>query len=154
FLKTALSPEGDPAPAIVASVKSSKDFDPALLDNDPALGGPPRVLILVNVNELTAEQRDKVGQFLASGGSVLVTLGGRVDAKSYNEHLWAGGQGWLPARLDRIMSVQGSQQAARPLASSFTSPALEPFRTEPDAGLADARLEKWWKVVPPVSDAK
>jgi hypothetical protein len=52
------------------------------------------------------------------------------------------------------MTAAQPEYAARPLVSSFTSPALEPFRNEPDGGLAEARLDRWWKVVPSGADGK
>src|SRR5262249_57936894 len=102
FLRDSLSPKIDRAPAARVKVVSYKEFNPALLRGE-AKGGPaPRVLILCNVPKLTSEQRRAVGQFLREGGGVLVTLGNRVEKKSYNDQLFRDGEGWLPRALDRV----------------------------------------------------
>jgi hypothetical protein len=149
FLRDALSPARDRTPVVLSRVVPIQDFDAALLTRDvgPRPGTPPRVLVLSNVPRLTAEQQEGVSQFLAAGGGVLVTLGERVDALEYNEHLYHGGQGWLPARLDRLMGDESDvEHAARPLPSTFFHPALDLFREATASDIADARFPRWWKV--------
>src|SRR5262249_44975098 len=109
------------------------------------LGGKPRVLLLANVPRLSAGQRDAVERFLAADGDVLVALGDQVDARFYNEHLYRGGKGWLPARLERITDPE---DPARPLPGSFTHPALGRFPQELAEGLGKAEFRHWWKVTP------
>lgn len=143
FLRHALAPPRDRTPAVAVQVVPLADFEPSLLTADSR----PRVLVLADVPRLSSVQREAVGQFLAAGGGVLVTLGERVDAAHYNNELYRGGQGWLPARLDEICgSVAEPDRAASPLAVSFFHPALELFRDVPVGGLADARFPRWWKV--------
>src|SRR5207237_7749343 len=108
-------------------------------------GTKPRVLVLSNVPKLTPHQQEGIAQFLAAGGGVLVTLGDRVDAQHYNEDLFRGGQGWLPARLDDVAGNEAEvARAPAPLASSFFHPALELFREVSAGGLGDARFPRWW----------
>jgi hypothetical protein len=90
---------------------------------------------------------EALGTFLAEGGGVLVTLGERAEQGFYNNQLYRGGEGWLPARLD---SVQGEENrprtAVRPDPNSFTHPALELMSGVLRGGLGDARFPRWWKL--------
>src|SRR5262249_13008554 len=88
--------------------------------------------------------------YLADGGGVLVTLGARAEADPYNDLLYRGGEGWLPARLERIVGEETNVKAAlRPDPASFTHPALEIFRRDSKGGLADARFPRWWRLTTP-----
>jgi hypothetical protein len=152
FLRDALAPARDRTPAVLAKVVPIQDFDPALLTKDlgPEPDTKPRVLLLCNVPRLTAAQQEAVAQFLAAGGGVLVTLGERVDAAAYNDQLYRGGQGWLPARLDEIRGDEAEPaRAVSPLPSSFFHPALDLFREVTFGGLADARFPRWYAVTTP-----
>jgi hypothetical protein len=137
---------------VLARVVSIRDFDAGLLKADLGKepGTKPRVLILANVPRLLTGQQEAVSQFLANGGGVLVTLGERVDARYYNEQLFHGGEGWLPARLDEIAGDEAKpDQAVSPLPASFFHPALDLFREGTAGGLGDARFPRWWKVTTP-----
>jgi hypothetical protein len=153
FLRDALAPARDPTPSVRVKLVSYQDFQPALLTS--AIGtepnSRPRVLILRNVPQLSTEQRDAVSRFLADGGGVLVAVGERVEAGNYNEQLYRGGQGWLPARLDRIAGDEvATSQAAALAPASFFHPTLDLLR---DQHLLDslsyARFPRWWKVATP-----
>src|SRR5262249_8673830 len=69
---------------------------------------------------------------------------------AYNEQLYRGGQGWLPARLDEIRGDEAEPgRAVSPLPSSFFHPALDLFRDAAVGGLADARFPRWYAVTTP-----
>jgi hypothetical protein len=143
FLRDALSPARDRTPAVKARVVPLKDFNPALLTAEPR----PRVLVLHNLPRLETSQQEGVARFLAAGGGVLVTLGERVEADVYNEQLYRGGEGWLPARLDGIEGSEARpKDAARPDPASFTHPTLELFRKLVVGGLGEAHFPRWWKL--------
>jgi hypothetical protein len=149
FLRDALAPSRDPAPACVVRVVSVEQFEPALLAQDVGTdkGSKPRVLVLANVPRLSAPQQEAVAQFLGNGGGVLVTLGDRAEPAYYNEQLYRGGEGWLPARLDEAQGDESTlANAPAPLPSTFFHPALDLFRDVPIGGLGDARFPRWWKV--------
>jgi hypothetical protein len=131
---------------IKARVVPLPEFNPAVLTGDPN----PRVLILHNVPRLEPAVQDAIGQFLTDGGGVLVTLGQRVEADLYNEQLYRGGEGFLPAQLDGIEGEEAQvSKAARPEPASFNHPTLELFRRVTIGGLGEARFPRWWKVNTP-----
>lgn len=152
FLRDALAPARDPAPVVLTRVLPVQEFDAADLAADLGKepGSRPRVLVLCDVPRLTPAQDEAVARFLAEGGGVLVTLGERAEAQHYNEQLYRGGQGWLPARLDEILGSEADLgRAASPLPGSFHHPALDLFREATAGGLAEARFPRWWKVTTP-----
>jgi Aerotolerance regulator N-terminal/von Willebrand factor type A domain len=146
FLRDALAPARDPSPSVVARVVSIADFAPDLLTRDVAGGGTvPRVAVLSNVARFTPAQEAAIGKFVADGGGLLVTLGDRVDTRHYNQFLYRGGRGWLPAALlAPVGDVNDTARAAQPLATSLFHPALELFRESVPGGLADARFPRRW----------
>ncbi len=146
FVRDALSPARDRTPAVQARVVTVGDFGPALLTGEPR----PLVLILHDVPRLSASQAEAVAAFLAEGGGVLVTLGQRAEQAWYNEQLYRGGEGWLPARLDGIAGEEARpQDAARPDPATFAHPILELFQKITTGGLAEARFPRWWKLTTP-----
>lgn len=146
FIRDALSPARDRTPSVQARVVSLADFVPAHLTEDPR----PVVLILHDVPRLGAGQIDAVTTYLAEGGGVLVTLGERAEANSYNEHLYRGGEGWLPARLDGAGGDEARpQHAVRPDPVSFQHPVLDLFHRVTTGGLAEARFSRYWKLTTP-----
>jgi hypothetical protein len=168
-LRIALSPV-DPTPSFTTRVVSINEFVPAMLtasgSKGPAGEPPierPRVLILHNVaplpggdpttpRVLTAEQRKAIEHFLEDGGGVLVTLGHRAEATAYNQQLYRDGNGFLPARLDRIQGEEDQWDNAMRLTRPHVEhPALDLFR---DAiGLENIRFPRWWQVTTPGKSA-
>jgi hypothetical protein len=144
FIRDALSPARDRNPSVKVQVVPADDFQPALLTSDAR----PRVVILHDVARLRPAQAEAVASFAATGGGVLVALGGRADQAWYNEQLYRSGEGWLPARLDGIAGDEAnSRDAARPDPESFKHPVLELFEKAAVGGLGDARFPRWWKLV-------
>lgn len=144
FLADALAPPRDPMPAFLVRTIAADAFRPEVLTRDvKGPGTPPRVLVLANLPRLTPEQQTAVEQYLAGGGSVLVALGERCDAASWNRVAFRGGTGFLPAR------VAGTAEGdSRPDPASFTHPAVEVFREPLPGGLHTAEFPHRWRLDP------
>jgi hypothetical protein len=152
FLRQALEAR-DPAPVVRARAVPINVFDSAVLSGktskDDETAGPPRVLILRDIAQLTAAQQDAITQFLADGGGVLVALGPRAMAGVYNDRLHHSGKGWLPARLESI-----AKDAASPAPGGSDHPALHLFLEKSKDGqgpsrfpqLGRVRFSHWWKL--------
>lgn len=146
FLRDALSPARDRTPSVQTRTVTVSDFVPALLTAEPR----PVVLILHDVPRLSASQVEGVTTFLAEGGGVFVTLGERAEATWYNEQLYRGGEGWLPARLDGLAGDEARpQDGVRPEPATFQHPMLELFQKVTTGGLGEARFPRWWKLTTP-----
>ncbi|GIW82420.1 MAG: hypothetical protein KatS3mg105_4227 [Gemmatales bacterium] len=146
----ALSPKRDRTPVVKAKVVPIQDFSATSLKSpiDPERpDSHPRVVIFCNVARFSPSQQSAIEEFLRAGGGVLVTLGERVEAEEYNRHLHRGGEGWFPARLEKIDGDDAdTKEYVSPDAASFNSPALELFREAQSGGLSDARFPRWWKM--------
>ncbi len=151
FLRDALAPRRHPSPPFAVKVVPISQFSPPMLREPVQSGkGLPLVLALMNVQQLAPEQQKAVTDFLSDGGSVLVTLGDRVQAEEYNQSLFRDGDGWLPARLvDPVGDVNDLTKALRLEPASFTHPALELFREPLPGGLASAYFPRYWKLETP-----
>jgi len=135
YLRDALAPPGDSTPAFAVKVISLSEFGVASV-------ATVRVLILANLAMPTAEQVRHIERFLADGGSVLVTLGDRADAPTWNRLTFRGGQGFLPARLVDVVD----DGAPTPDPASFTHPAMTTFRDPLPGGLHTAQFPRRWKL--------
>jgi hypothetical protein len=134
FLRAALAPGGDDTPQVRTIVVKAADFRPESLDGQ-------RVVVLANVERLGPSQASAVAEFLGAGGGVLVAPGDRCDAEFYNDVLFQGGAGWLPAALGEWKGEPGRRQAvAHPSPRSFVGPALAPFGQGEAPPLAEADL--------------
>jgi hypothetical protein len=153
FLRKALTPRAgsNGTAAVVTGVVAARDFTPALLAaavDARRPGSRPRVLVLADVPELTEVQQQAVEGFVKDGGGLLVLPGERVrrTARFYDERLYRGGQGWLPARLEAVAGdpKQPGTAAFIDLKQSH-HPALEMFRDEPGCTLDHVPLLRWWR---------
>jgi uncharacterized membrane protein len=150
FLRLALtaSPEGQKAPVDVDTVAPG-----ALATTDTA---KYRLVVLANVESLPAAAVEKLEDFVARGGSLLVFLGDKVNAAFYNDAL-AGSHrrlgGLLPARL---VKVEGDPAQAKDLTYiggvDFRHPALAPFQEPRNGtllGTSAVNFRAFWKVEAP-----
>ena len=152
FLRDALAPALDTQPSFLLRIVSPGDFTPDLLTRPIGRDAAtvPRVLVLMNVPAIRADQGQAIEAFLTAGGGVLATLGNRAEAAGYNDEHFRDGRGWLPARLvDPVGDESDLDKAARPVMASLESPALELFRTEDPGTLAgSAYFPRHWKLDP------
>ncbi len=121
FLRAALSPADDEAPAVRTSTVTAPNFSVESLKNQ-------RVLVLANVERLEPAQTLAVSDFLADGGGVLVLPGDRTDITFWNENTFQGGSGWLPASLGEARGdVRRREVAAHPDPRRFGGSMLSAF---------------------------
>ena len=152
FLRDALAPALDPTPSFLLRVVPAGEFTPDLLTKPVGrdAGTTPRVLVLMDVPAVRPDAGQAIEAFLAAGGGVLVTHGGRTEARGYNEEHFRDGRGWLPARLaDPVGDEADLVRAARVVPSSLESPALELFRNDNPGSLGgSAYFPRHWRLVP------
>jgi von Willebrand factor type A domain/Aerotolerance regulator N-terminal len=150
FLRDALAPAIDTQPSFLLRIVSPGEFTPDLLTKPIGrdIGTVPRVLVLMNVPAIRADQGQAIEAFLTAGGGVLVALGNRAEAANYNDEHFRDGRGWLPARLvDPVGDESDLDKAARPIMASLEGSALELFRTEDPGTLAgSAYFPRHWKL--------
>jgi hypothetical protein len=92
FLALALSLAGDAADAFRVEVLTDSAWA-----STP--GGDPDVLVLAGVAHLEPEQVEMIERQVAAGMGLAIFVGEQVDPDNYNQLLYKGGQGLLPAAL-------------------------------------------------------
>jgi hypothetical protein len=161
FLREALAPRRDPTPSMAVRVIPYREFRPALLARPSRVGdvgagadSRPRVVVLADVPRLTAAQSDAIGEFIESGGGVLVALGDRADAGHYTADLHRNGKSWFPVSVGEQKGLGDPGLAPHPLTTGFFHPALELFRKPGPGTLSDARIPRWRQLkLPPEGPA-
>jgi hypothetical protein len=146
FLRAALAPAEDDAPAVKASVVKLEALTAESLQGR-------RVVVLANVDRLTSEQIAALTDFVSEGGGLLIAPGDRVDVSAYNQTLFADGGGLLPAKLGETKGEFARKTAvAHPVPRTFTGPALGPFGAGESPPLAEADLFSYRILSPATND--
>ncbi len=152
FLRLALtaSPEGQKSPMAVDTVGTA-GVAAADLSKYP-------LVILANVESLPAAAVEKLEDFVAAGGSLLVFLGDKVNADFCNETLAGANRrhgGLLPAKL---VAIEGNPAEGKDVAyiggANFDHPALAAFQDTRSATLIgpSVTFKALWKTeVPPAN---
>ncbi|MBT6486438.1 MAG: VWA domain-containing protein [Planctomycetaceae bacterium] len=148
FAKAALSATSNDAPWVRADVQDQAEFDATTLDNYD-------VVVLANVSELTDAQATAVKQFVERGGGLIVSLGDKVNADSYNRLLYGDGNSLLPAQLESVESdetaednADGERTGTRVSPASLELPWMRSFDAESGVDFLNTRFESWWIVKP------
>lgn len=135
-LADVLDPSGDPEtgmpapsgkPGSVFRVRTIDDRRFNLRGEDPA---DYQLIVLANVPRLDAEMATRLDEAVRAGRGLMVFLGDRVDAASWNDRLYrSDGSGLLPARL---LEIRGdvdlkADTGFQPIADDFDHPILKLF---------------------------
>ncbi len=133
YLRAVLEPPIDDGGGIGAAAP----FEPRTIqpeDLGQPAGDPAAydVIWLANVESLPAAAVDQLERWVAAGGALIVSLGDRVDAPSWNARAWrADGTGLLPAEIGSRVAVRSRTDSwHRVKAFASDHPALAFFADE------------------------
>lgn len=105
-----------------------------------------KVVILLNVPRLPAPVVQRLGEFVAAGGGLLVAPGRRAEPESCNAWKTSAGQPLLPAAL-----LERRQLPDRPAhfdLRSFKHPALQLVAESPHSDAGSLLVRAYWKLAP------
>jgi len=106
FLRLALAPyqtrRGEAGDEAVVTVRTAEDWGLAPL-------GKYQVIILANVQEVSADLARALEQKVYEGGGLIVCPGALTQIDEYNNTLYRDGQGLLPAKLSTPVAADGSE---------------------------------------------
>ncbi len=150
FSRLALAPHGsaagsaDLAQVDVVAAEHWSGAAVALSKNEemppPAATAPPpietqieryQVIILANLESISAEQARALGQFVYDGGGLLVAPGNLSRVEDYNALLYRNAAGLLPARLETPTAGDGSA-ATTVLGMDISHPVFRFLKGRPD----------------------
>ncbi len=99
-----------------------------------------RVLVFVDVPELSSADVERIEGFLRDGGGVLFFPGERFRAADYRLRSWRGGDGWFPYEPD-ITVIDRERRTFYHWQIEVTEhPALHYLSETPDAGIGDVAV--------------
>lgn len=128
LLRTALNPAGRVSSGNDVRVVSDDQLETLELK-------PFHLVVLANVYRLSDAAARRIEEYVAGGGGLIVFLGDQVDAAAYNERLYAGGNGMLPAELGEVVAEPtgrgvglGEWDEADPILRPFAGDAAKLLR--------------------------
>ncbi|MCC7191230.1 MAG: BatA domain-containing protein [Phycisphaeraceae bacterium] len=118
--------------------------DPAWL-TAPRQEAPPDVIVLANVASLTPQQAGALDRLVRAGTGAMIFMGEQVEPLAWNDRLFAGGKGLLPAQLDGVVDEAVTGLVVEPVE---TSP-LELLRRISTASLSRIKARKYMGITVP-----
>ncbi|MEM7262481.1 MAG: hypothetical protein AAF488_10865, partial [Planctomycetota bacterium] len=130
-------------PYRVATVPSDRLISADLTDT--------RVVVLANVESFTAAESDRIAEFVRTGGGVLAFVGGRADARSYNDNAYRGGEGWFPYPIaEPPIYDETRENFHRWTITRPEHPSVQYLAEDQDSGLDRLAVHGYWR---PTADA-
>lgn len=124
FLIVALAPGEDSRVGRENLIGPHLFTEPAIPEADLAKAG---AVVVANVIALSDDQVEKLETYVRRGGGLLLFLGPQVDRAIYNEKLWKGGKGLLPAPIAKTVTIADEDRYFSLAAETFSHPVLKPF---------------------------
>lgn len=78
----------------------------------------PDLIVLANVDQLSKERVKELEELVSLGTGLMIFAGDQCDLELYNERLFKGGKGLLPARIHQIRDLQSQGLVIEPIADS------------------------------------
>jgi hypothetical protein len=143
YLVDALDPDPNIPSAIRPRVISEGEFADTGLE-------PFACVFLSNVAQLTAGEADRLARYVEQGRGLIVFLGDRVVADSYNSVSAADGAALLPARIGELL--RETQFGLDPL--DYRHAIVAPFRGRERAGLLTTPVARYYRLEMPTGQAQ
>lgn len=78
----------------------------------------PDLIVLANVDQLSKERVKELEELVSLGTGLMIFAGDQLDLELYNERLFKGGKGLLPARINQVRDLQTQGLVIEPIADS------------------------------------
>jgi len=149
---------GDLSPGLSSEIHPEVVSESKLLERDLEKYD---CIFLCNVGQLTAQESQRLRDYLRAGGGLITILGDQVIAEQYNQRLVeqgddreedAGGRGIFPARLGEAI-YNGQYHFVDPL--DYKHPMLSKWKGNPRTGLVTVPVIKYIRLeIPTASEAE
>ncbi len=111
------------------------------------------VLILANVNQITAAEAERLKTYVNGGGGLIITLGDQVDSNVYQQHLAGTENSLLPCTIMQAVGDPIGKEQFQVIASvDYRHPIFMPFNNPNHGDFAKARFYRYYQTVP-IADA-
>ncbi|HNQ22979.1 MAG TPA: VWA domain-containing protein [Phycisphaerae bacterium] len=150
YLATALAPRLDPHDTTVLEPKVVTEVE---LEAEPLPAYD--VVVLGNVERLSARQWQYLERYVAEGGGLLIFAGDLLNTEDYNRNGHRGGAGPLPGRFGGPALPPGQVEAFTQFdVRSLTHPGVVEFAQVPDSGLFLAQVRQYLTFTPDLPRAE
>jgi len=106
------------------------------------------VLILADVAALSSGEADRVQNFVANGGGLIVTVGDNIDTDTYKRHL-GGADGLMPCDFVQAVGDAFNREQFRVVATvEYDHPIFVPFKAPNHGDFGKARFYRIFQAVP------
>ena len=140
FIKKALASDGNPAVRI--------DFTETFSVPNAATLERLDVLILADVAELSSGEAERVKNFVANGGGLIVTVGDNIDTDTYTMRL-GGEDGLMPCDFVQAVGDAFNRDQFRVIATvQYDHPIFTPFKEPNHGDFGKARFYRLYQAVP------
>lgn len=139
FMKMAFAAGSDAVPI---------DFSESTTVPNTATLARTDVLILADVEQLSAAEAGRVKTYVAGGGGLIVTVGDNLDADAYEQQL-GGETGLMPCNFVQAVGDAFDRQQFRVLATvQYEHPIFGPFKEPNHGDFGKARFYRYFQAVP------
>ena len=141
FLTRALKVQGDESVPIDYTESTTFPSENAIQRYD--------VLILANVNRITAAEAERLKTYVNGGGGLIITLGDQVDSSIYQQQLGDTENPLLPCTLMQATGDPIGKEAFQVIASvDYRHPIFMPFSNPNHGDFAKGRIYRYFQSVP------
>ena len=141
FLTRALVNVGDGGAPIDYTESTSLPSGNALQQYD--------VLILANLSHLTSAEAERLKVYVNNGGGLIITLGDKVDASAYQQHLGGADDPLMPCTLMQAVGDPIGKAEFQVIASvDYRHPIFMPFRNPNHGDFGKGRFYRYFQAVP------
>lgn len=111
-----------------------------------------KVVILANVPQLPASVKLSLEEYVSDGGGVLIALGDRAAANSYNQWMAKDGQPFAGAMLREREIISDTDEPVRPVLNTLDQQTLVVIADESQSDFGSATFTSYWKLDPSRGD--
>lgn len=106
------------------------------------------VLILADVAELDASEAERIKNFVANGGGLILTVGDNIETDTYKRHL-GGEDGLMPCDFVQAVGDAFNRDQFRVIATvQYDHPIFTPFKEPNHGDFGKARFYRLFQAVP------
>ncbi len=87
------------------------------------------LVVLANVETISPEEVATLEEYVKAGGGLLIFLGDKVEAYTWNQVVWRNGDGLIPCELEKPAGYVKNDDAYKFTGVDYTHPALAYFQT-------------------------
>ncbi len=103
-----------------------------------------RLIVMANLFQVPPEKAPQLEAFVRRGGGLIIFLGDRTEASAWNDVMWQGGKGLLPARILERKSLPAAESAGQHFDTRRSTHEIVRTLADRSVGLKYARVNDYY----------